>query len=125
MPRVSQELGVVPWKSRDDQELVQQFRRCALHIDTGLNSLLLHLYCSWQKVASVLLELKGMDYLIAFDWFSRYVKVAAMEKNNKVNWDHRGTEGHICHTVQEILEKVWSEQVFQFDKSEFTNFSKE
>lgn len=67
MARVSQELGVVPWKSRDGQELVQQFRRCALHIDTGLNGILRHLYCSWQKVASVLLGLKGTDYLIAFD----------------------------------------------------------
>ena len=34
-------------------------------------------------MASVLLELKGMDYLIAFDDFSRYVKVAAMEKTTK------------------------------------------
>ena len=31
-------------------------------------------------MASVLLELKGMDYLIAFDYFSRYVKVVAMVK---------------------------------------------
>ena len=51
MPRVSEELGVVPRKSRDGQELVQQFWRCALHIDTVLNGLLLHPHCSCQKVA--------------------------------------------------------------------------
>ena len=42
-----------------------------------------HPHCSWQKVASVLHELKGMDYLVAFDYFSRYVKVAGMEKTTK------------------------------------------
>ena len=42
-------------------------------------------------------------------------------KNNKVNWDHQGTKGHICHTVQENPEKVWSEQGFQF---EFAKFAK-
>ena len=40
-------------------------------------------------------------------------------KNDKVNWDHQGTESHICHTVQENPEKVCSEQGFQF---EFTKF---
>ena len=59
-----------------------------------------HPHCSWQKVASVLHELKGMGYLVAFDYFSRYVKVAGMEKKNKVNWDHQDTEGHICNKVQ-------------------------
>ena len=34
-------------------------------------------------MASVLRELKGMRYLVAFDYFSRYVKVAGMEKRTK------------------------------------------
>lgn len=34
-------------------------------------------------VASVLHEWNGMGYLVAFDYFSRYVKVAAMEKTTK------------------------------------------
>ena len=34
-------------------------------------------------MASVPQELKGMGYLVAFDYFSRYVKVAGMEKKTK------------------------------------------
>ena len=34
-------------------------------------------------MASVLHEWNGMGYLVAFDYVSRYVKVAAMEKTTK------------------------------------------
>ena len=34
-------------------------------------------------MASVPHELKGMGYLVAFDYFLRYVKVAGMEKTTK------------------------------------------
>ena len=38
---------------------------------------------SWQIVATDLFELKGVDYLIVIDYFSRYVEVAAMQKTTK------------------------------------------
>ena len=58
------------------------------------------------------------------DSFWRLFKVCesgSHGKNNKVNKKHQGTKGHICHTVQENPEKVWSEQDLQF---EFAKFAK-
>ena len=119
MPRLSQELGVVPWKSRDGQDLVQQFRRCPLHIDSGLNGLLLHSYCSCLKVTSALLELKGMGYLVAFDYFSRYVKVAGMEKTAKSSEIIKALRAIFATHYKRFPKKC------DLNKSEFTNCSKE
>ena len=119
MPRLSQELGVVPWKSRDGQDLVQQFRRCPLHIDSGLNGLLLHPYCSCLKVTSALLELKGMGYLVAFDYFSRYVKVAGMEKTTKSSEIIKALRAIFATHYKRFPKKC------DLNKSEFTNCSKE
>ena len=37
----------------------------------------------WQVVATDLFELRGIDYLIVMDYFSRYIEVAAMKKTTK------------------------------------------
>ena len=37
----------------------------------------------WQMISTDLFELDNLNYLIAVDYFSRYIKVAAMLKNTK------------------------------------------
>ena len=74
-----------PGLSREIQDLVQQCRVCALQWDNKSEPLITTPLPDhpWQIVATDLLELKGVDYLIVIDYFSRYVEVAAMQKTTK------------------------------------------
>jgi len=74
-----------PELSREIQDLVQQCRVCALQSDNKLEPLITTPLPDrpWQIVATDIFELKGFDYLIVIDYFSRYVEVAAMQKTKK------------------------------------------
>jgi len=74
-----------PGLSREIQDLVQQCRVCVLQRDNKPEPLTTTPLpdCPWQIVATDLFELKGTDYLIVIDYFSRYVAVAAMQKTTK------------------------------------------
>ena len=69
-----------PGLSREIQDLVQQCRTCALHRDNKPEPLIATPLpdCPWQIVATDLFQMKGIDYLIVIDYYSRYVEVAAM-----------------------------------------------
>ena len=77
----------------------------------------------WQVVATDLFELKGIDYLIVIDYFSRYVEVAAMKKTIKSS-EVTSTPKSIL-TRHGILEQVRSDNGPQFDNVEFSYFAKE
>ncbi|XP_044170830.1 uncharacterized protein K02A2.6-like [Acropora millepora] len=74
-----------PGLSREIQDLVQQCRTCALHRDNKPEPLIATPLPDrpWQIVATDLFQMRGMDYLIVIDYYSRYVEVAAMTKTTK------------------------------------------
>ena len=74
-----------PGLSRKIQDLVQQCRTCALHRDNMPEALIATPLPDrpWQIVATDLFQMKGVDYLIAIDYYSRYVEVPAMTKTTK------------------------------------------
>ena len=74
-----------PGLSREIHDLVQQCRTCALHRDNKPEPLIATPLPDrqWQIVATDLFQMKGMDYLIVIDYYSRYVEVAAMTKTTK------------------------------------------
>ena len=77
----------------------------------------------WQVVATDLFELKGVDYLIVIDYFSRYVEVAVMTKTTK--------SSEVIRALKSIFarhgtpEQVRSDNGPQFDSAEFLHFAKE
>ena len=77
----------------------------------------------WQVVATDLFELKGIDYLIVIDYFSRYIEVAAMKKTIKSSEVTRALKSIL--TRHGILEQVRSDNGPQFDNVEFSYFAKE
>ena len=87
-----------PGLSREIQDLVQQCRVYALHRDSKPEPLIPTPLpdCPWQVIATDLFELKGVNYLIVIDYFSRYVEVAAMTKTTKSS-DTRNYM-HLCCT---------------------------
>ena len=74
-----------PGLSREIQDLVQQSRVCALHKENKPKLLIATPLPDrpWQVIATDLFELKGIDYLIVIDYFSRYIEIAAMKKTTK------------------------------------------
>ena len=74
-----------PGLSREIQDLVQQCRTCALHRDNKPEPLIATPLPDrpWQIVATDLFQMKGVDYLIVIDYYSRYVEVAAMTQTTK------------------------------------------
>ena len=83
--------------SREIQDLVQQYRVCALQRENKPEPLITTplLDRPWQVVATDLFELKGVDYLIVVDYFSRYVEVVAMQTTTKSS---EVITAHICKT---------------------------
>ena len=77
-----------PGLSREIQDLVQQCRVCTLHKENKPKLLIATPLPDrpWQVVATDLFELKGIDYLIVIDYFSRCIEVAASTiRRNRVH----------------------------------------
>lgn len=113
-----------PGLSREILYLVQQCRVCALHGDSPPEPLIPTplLDRPWQIVATDLFQLKGVDYLIVIDYFSRYVEVAVMTKTTKSSEVIRALKSKGRHGTPE---QVRSDNGPQFDSAEFTHFAKE
>ena len=114
-----------PGLSREIQDLVQQCRICALQRDNKPEPLITTPLPDrpWQVVATDLFELKGVDYLIVIDYFSRYVEVAAMQKTTKSSEVIRALKSIFAR--HGIPEQVRSDNSPQFDSAEFAYFAKE
>ena len=114
-----------PGLSREILDLVQQCRVCALQSDNKPEPLITtHLPDRpWQIVATDLFELKDVDYLIVIDYFSRYVKVAAMHKTTKSSGVIRALKSIFAR--HGIPEQVRSNNGPQFDSAEISYFAKE
>ena len=114
-----------PGLSQEIQDLVQQCRVCALQRDNKPEPLITTPLpdCPWQIVATDLIELKGVDYLIVIDYFSRYVEVAAMQKTTKSSEVIRALKSIFAR--HGILEQVWYDNGPQFDSAESSYVAKE
>lgn len=77
----------------------------------------------WQIIATELFELKGAEYLIVIDYFSRCVEMAALTRTAKSSEVIRALES--IFAIHGTLEQVQSDNGPQFDSAEFTRFSKE
>ena len=113
-----------PGLSREIQ--VQQCRICALQRDTTSQSHSLQHLClirPWKIVATDLFQMKGVDYLIVIDYYSRYVEVVAMTKTTKSNEIIRALKSIFAR--HGIPEQVRSDNGPQFDSAEFSHFAKE
>ena len=67
--------------------------------------------------------MKGMDYLIVIDYYSRYVEVAAMTKTTKSSEIIRALNSIFAR--HGILEQVRSDSGPQYDSAEFSHFAKQ
>ena len=67
--------------------------------------------------------MKGMDYLIVIDYYSRYVEVAAMTKNTKSSEIIRALKS--IFAPHGIPEQVRSDNGPQYDSAEFSHFAKQ
>ena len=92
---------------------------------TSLNRLSQHPYLAvpWQILATDLFELKGADYLIVINYFSRYVEVAAMQETTKSSEVIRALKSIFAR--HGIPEQVRSDNGPKFDSAEFSYFAKE
>ena len=114
-----------PGLSREFQDLVQQCRTCALHRDNKPEPLIATPLPDrpWQIVATDLFQMKGMDYLIVIDYYSRYVEVAAMTKTTKSSEIIRALKSIFAH--HGIPKQLRSDNGPQYDSAEFSHFAKE
>ena len=108
-----------PELSREIQDLVQQCRTCALHRDNKPEPLIATPLPDrpWQIVATDLFQMKGVDYLIVIDYYSRYVEVAAMTKTTKSSEIIRALKSIFAR--HGIPEQVRSDNGPQYDSAEF------
>ena len=114
-----------PGLSREIQDLVQQCRVCTLQRDSKPEPLITTPLPDppWQIVATDLFELKGIDYLIIVDYFSRYVKVAAMQKTTKSSEVIRALKSIFAR--HGIPKQVRPDNGPQCDSAKFSYFAKE
>jgi len=114
-----------PGLSRETQDLVQQCRVCALQRDNKPEPLITIPLPDrpWQIIVTDLFKLKGVDYLIVIDYFSRYMEVAAMQKTIKSSEVIRALKSIFVR--HGIPEQVRSDDGLQFDSAEFSYFAKE
>ena len=111
--------------SREIQDLVQQYRVCALQRENKPEPLITTplLDRPWQVVATDLFELKGVDYLIVVDYFSRHVEVVAMQTTTKSSEVITALKSIFAR--HGIPEQVRSDNGPQFDSAKFSYFAKE
>ena len=114
-----------PGLSREIQDLVQQCRVCALQRENKPEQLITTPLPDrpWQAVATDVFELKGVDYLIVIDYFSRYDEIAAMQTTTKSSEVIRELKSTFAR--HGIPEQVRSDNGPQFDSAEFSYFAKE
>jgi len=107
------------------QDLVQQCGTCALHRDNKPEPLIATPLPdrTWQIVATDLFQMRGMDYLIVIDYYSRYVEVAAMTKTTRSSEVIRALKSIFAR--HGIPEQVRSDNGPQYDSAEFSHFAKE
>ena len=113
-----------PGLSEEIQDLVQQYRVCALHKEKNPEPLIATPLPDrpWQAVATDLFELKGIDYLIVTDYFSKYIEVAAMKKTTMSSEVIRALRSIFAR--HGIPEQVRSDNGPQFYSTEFSYFAK-
>ncbi|XP_015779104.1 PREDICTED: uncharacterized protein K02A2.6-like [Acropora digitifera] len=126
-----------PGLSREIQDLVQQCRTCALHRDNKPEPLIATPLPDrpWQIVATDLFQMRGMDYLIVIDYYSRYVEVAAMTKTTKssevIAMTKTTKSSEVIRALRSIFarhgipEQVRSDNGPQYDSAEFSHFAKQ
>ena len=109
-----------PGLSREIQYLVQQCRVCTLQRDKKPETLITTPLPDrpWQVVATDLFELKGVDYFIVIDYFSRYVEVAPLQRTTKSSEVIRALKSIFAR--HGILVQVRSDNGPQFDSAEFS-----
>ena len=114
-----------PGLGREMQDMVRQCRVCALQRESKPEPLITTSLPDrpWQVVATDLFELKGVDYLIVMDYFSRYVEVAAMQTTTKSSDVLRALKSIFAR--HGIPEQVRSDNGPQFDSAEISYFAKE
>jgi len=107
-----------PGLSREVQDLVQQCRTCALHRDNKTEPLIATPLPDHplKVVATDLFQMKGIDYLIVIDYYSRCLEVAAMTKTTKSSEVIRALKSIFAR--HEILEQVRSDNGLQYDNAE-------
>ena len=115
----------LPLPTNVQEDLVQQCRTCALHRDNKPEPLIATPLPDrpWQVVATDLFQMKGMDYLIIIDCYSRYVEDAAMTKTTKASEVIRVLKSIFAR--HGIPEQLRSDNGPQYDSAEFSHFAKQ
>ena len=76
----------------------------------------------WQQVAADLFQLKGSDYIVIVDYFSRYPEVHKLTTTTSKNIINSLKTAFACHGIPETLR---TDNGPQFNSIEFTEFAKQ
>ena len=113
---------LVAW-SQPVQDMVENCKVCAKYRQLQAKPIMPTSFPErpWQMIATDLFELDKLNYLIVVDYFSRYIKVAAMQKTSK--------SLEVIEVIESNVHKTWnprrSDNGPQYPSAEFTNFAKE
>ena len=77
----------------------------------------------WQVVRTDLFYSQSVDYLLAVDYFSRYVEVAVLRKNKTASEIIRALKAIFARNG--IIEKVRSDNGPRYDSQEHSHFARE